>query len=207
MSAPRSASSQLLLGGEVLRGEFGVRHQDFAQAHLLGRFDQGENFGAAEVAGGQDHVVAGDEFEAEARLGNYGAALVDHAHAGGRDAHGGQFALDLGPEGQLFVAAGGQARGFVLGIHRGHPDDLRSRASGDLDGHRIEAAHRVVQGDGAERADSGHGLGDHLGPLGGRDVVRFEDEATQPMLQESVARSRSSMRRGITSGATWTCRS
>ena len=114
-----------------------------------------------------------------ARLRNQIAALVDDAHPRRRDAHGGQFALNFGPERQLFVAAGGQARRLVFGVNGRHPDELAAGAAGDLHGDRVEPPTAWFKRDRAERRDSRNRFGHHLGALGSGNVVRFQDEALQ----------------------------
>ena len=169
----------LLFAGQILRWEFGVGNQDLAHAHFLCTLHEGENLVASQVSGGQNHIVPADQFHADARLRNQIAALVDDAHTRRRDAHGGKFALNFGPERKLFVAAGGQARRLIFGVNGRHPDELAAGAAGDLHGDRVKATYGMVQGDRAKRRDSRNRFGHHLGALGRGNVVRFQYEALQ----------------------------
>ena len=95
-------------------------------------------------------------------------------------------ALDLGPERQLGVRPIHAAGGFVGGIHGGHPDDFGAGTAGQFDGYRIQPADAVIQRDGTESLDAGHGFGDHLGALRGRKVVRLQNESLEAVLQKLV---------------------
>jgi hypothetical protein len=74
--------------------------------------------------------------------------------------------------------------GLILGVNGRHPHDLASRAPGDLDGNRVQAANAVIQGHRPEGVDPGNRLRHHLRTLAGLNVVGFQNEASHPVGQE-----------------------
>ena len=54
-------------GGEILRGKLGVRHQNLLEFHLSSGAYERKNLFPSQVAGGQNHVMVGDQFHAAAR--------------------------------------------------------------------------------------------------------------------------------------------
>src|SRR5256714_1549008 len=70
----------LVLDGEVLAGELGMRDNDMRDAFLERGVDDGERVVAAEVRGGEDEAVARDRAQHVTRLGPHGAARARHCN-------------------------------------------------------------------------------------------------------------------------------
>ena len=184
-----------------------MRDQHSLRSHFARRFHQLENFHAAEVPGRQNHVMLRDQLDAAAHdVGDF-AFRVDHGERRRSDSCGREFALNFRPEGQLGAGSVDAPGGFILRVDGREPNDLAAGAAGEFQRHRVQAAHRMIQCDGTVRGDSRHGFGDDFGALRGRKIMRLEDESLQAAARNSLARSRSSTRRSITSGATCTCKS
>ena len=75
---------------------------------------------------------------------------------------------------------------LVLGVDGREPDSPRALPGRDLDGERVHSADGGVERDRAERRHLGDDAADDGSPLGGRAVVRLEDEAGEPELGEAV---------------------
>jgi len=74
---------------------------------------------------------------------------------------------------------------LVDGVDGRHPHGACTFARGDLDGKWVHPPDRAVERDRAKRLDPRHGLAHDGGALGGRRVVRLEDEPGHPELLEA----------------------
>ena len=169
----------LLFAAQVLRWEFGVGHQDLAQAHFLCALHQRENLVASQVSGGQNHIVPADQLHAGPRLWNQIAGLVDDAHTRRRDAHGGKFALNFGPKRKLFVAAVGRPAVSFSASTVGIQTSLQPERPAISTATGLRPPTAWFKRDRAKRRNSRNRFGHHLGALGSGNVVRFQDEALQ----------------------------
>jgi len=66
----------------------------------------------------------------------------------------------------------------VLGVHRGHPDDLPAESEGGVHGEGVQPAGGVVQSDSAVHLDLRHGFVHEVSPVDGWGVVVFDDDAS-----------------------------
>ncbi len=196
--APRSRERALVLDAEVLRRELGVGDHDVPHSCVDGGVDDGEDLIAREVAGGEDHPVAGDHRQYVTHRGEDAAVLVDDRDGLDLDALLPHLELELDPYG-LLAGALALAR-LVDGIHRRHPHRPRTLSRRHLDRQRIDPSDGPVERERAEDVDGGNGRADHARALGGGAVVRLEDEAVHPSRSNSRASEMSSIRRSTTSG-------
>ena len=174
----------LFVARQALGRELGVGHEHLLQPHLFRRAHEGHDLAASEVAGGENHVVLADAFQASARSLNQIAGCVDHRQRRRRNPFGCQFALNLCPKRQLDIAAVEPSGGLVFRIDSRHPDDLAAGATGQLDGHGVQSADAVIQRHGAVRLDARHGFRHDLRSFAGLNVVGFQHEAAHPVCEK-----------------------
>ena len=145
---------------------------------LAGGLDDGEHLLRRDVAGGEDHVVLGDDLHAlDGGVGDF--AVDDHPDRVAGDALLAHGASDSHPVGLglAVVVLAGDVLDLVLGVDGGEPDDLVAEAAGDVDGEGVHAAHGVVEDEAAEGPDLGEHLVDEAGAVSGADVVGLEHHA------------------------------
>ena len=179
---------------------------DRLDACVDGGVDDDEDLRPREMPGRQDEVVPRDDVEHLEQLRQRRAVGVEHGHRLRAHARRAQLELEADPDRDLAVGVGVlDLAELVLGADGGQPDDPRALARGDLDGGRVEPADRVVERDRAERPDARNRRGDDRCTLGRGRVVRLQTEPASPSSRQRSASSRSVIRRGAKSGATWTC--
>src|SRR5207247_7420581 len=138
-----------------------------------------EDFIAPEMAGGQNHVVLRDALQTKPRRLDDVAAGIQRRERRRRNAFGSEFPLNFLPKRKLRVRSIETACGFVSGIDRGHPHNLCSRSSGNLERDRIETANTVIERNRAVGLNSRDGTPDNFGSFSGWNVMRLQDKSLQ----------------------------
>jgi hypothetical protein len=100
-----SCQLTLFLRRKILRGELGVRHQDFSDLHPSCRLHQGKDFMPSQVTGGKDHIMPHNQLQASTCGRRKFAPAIKNGDGWRRDSQGGHFALNFRPKWQLLVRA------------------------------------------------------------------------------------------------------
>jgi hypothetical protein len=164
-----------------------VRDDHAPDACRQGDVADGEDLVPAEVAGRQHEAVLGDQLADGPQRRERPCLLVEDLDRGRLEPLLGQLALQGEPH-RWRRSRRQVVRGpaVVGGVDGRHPDDPRAEARRDLDRHRVETAQRGVEADRADGVNTGHSGVHHARALGGRNVVRLEDEARQADLVEAT---------------------
>ena len=142
------------------------------------------------MAGGQDHVVFGDDLKALHGLLADFASVVRDPDGLASDALRTEVARDAHPVGQLaLVQLSGDVGELVGGVDGGQPDDLVAHPARNVHGDGVEAADRVVQHEAAIGVKAGEHLTDEGSPRGRPRVVALDDEARHPGLHRMLCKN------------------
>jgi hypothetical protein len=180
-----------------------VGDDDPLDALPRGRLGDLEDLVRAEVAGGQHHVVPGDQLKHRGDVGADVPLVVEHLDGRRLDAVRLEVVLDRRPRRRYRAwRVKCAARPLIARVDGGEPHDPRAGTRRYLDGHRIHPADRAVERDPAEHVRAlrcgrapgrapgrarraARGLADGLRPLGGRVVMGLEDEPRHALIVES----------------------
>ena len=152
--------------------------------HFHGRSNEINNFMSSQVAGRQNHVVLGNPFKTLARDLCDASIRIQRRKRRRCDSFCGELALNLRPKRKFTVGTIQPSRGLIGSIDRGHPDNLATRASGNLKCHRIQSADAVIERNRTVSLDARNGTRHNFCTLSGRDVMRLQHEPAEAVRQE-----------------------